>query len=78
MLAAHHPAIELLGVSTVHGNSSLDHTTENASSILTAIGRFDIPVYAGASQGLVRPAVHAPIIHGILPISPRKQHKTDR
>jgi len=28
------------------------------------MGRTDIPVYPGASSGLVRPAVHAPDIHG--------------
>ena len=66
LLAAHHPAIELLGISTVHGNSSIDNTTENAGSILTAIGRPDVPVYAGAGKGLTRPAVHAPVIHGKL------------
>jgi uridine nucleosidase len=48
----------------VHGNSSLPHTTYNATSILTAIGASHIPVYAGASSGLTRPAVHADSIHG--------------
>lgn len=48
----------------MHGNSSLLHTTYNATSILTAIGRPQIPVYPGASSGLTRPAVHADAIHG--------------
>ncbi|RDL34793.1 uncharacterized protein BP5553_07921 [Venustampulla echinocandica] len=65
LLAAHHPSIHLLGLSTVHGNSSLEHTTRNALSIITAIGRPDIPVYPGAYASLNRPAVHAPAIHGI-------------
>ncbi|OBT88835.1 hypothetical protein VE02_03159 [Pseudogymnoascus sp. 03VT05] len=64
LLAAHHPAAELLGLSTVHGNAALDNTTVNAGSVLTAIGKPDIPVYRGASKPLVRPAVHADAIHG--------------
>jgi uridine nucleosidase len=41
-------------------------TTLNASSVLTAIGKHDeVPVYAGASQALIRPPMHAPTdIHG--------------
>ncbi|KAG4433120.1 hypothetical protein IFR05_011387 [Cadophora sp. M221] len=64
LLSAYHPSLDLLGISTVHGNASLPHTTYNATSILTAIGKPDIPVYAGASKGLTRPAVHADAIHG--------------
>ncbi|PVH76601.1 Inosine/uridine-preferring nucleoside hydrolase [Cadophora sp. DSE1049] len=64
LLSAYHPSLDLLGVSTVHGNASLPHTTYNATSILTAIGKPDIPVYAGAAKGLTRPAVHADAIHG--------------
>ncbi|KAK3300930.1 Inosine/uridine-preferring nucleoside hydrolase domain-containing protein [Chaetomium fimeti] len=66
LLAAYHPAIRILGVSTVFGNASLEKTTRNATSILTAIGQADtIPVYIGASHGLTRPPLHAPTnIHG--------------
>ncbi|RFU31311.1 Ribosylpyrimidine nucleosidase/Uridine nucleosidase, partial [Scytalidium lignicola] len=65
LFASHHPNINLLGISTVHGNSSVDHTTSNALSVLTAVGRTSIPVFRGSKEGLVRPAVHAPDIHGI-------------
>jgi len=64
LIAAHHPRINLLGISTVHGNASLTRTTYNALSLLTAMGRTDVPVYPGASAGLVRSSVHAPDIHG--------------
>ncbi|KAK3341436.1 Inosine/uridine-preferring nucleoside hydrolase domain-containing protein [Lasiosphaeria hispida] len=66
LLAAYHPAIRILGVSTVFGNAALEKTTLNASSILTAIGKaHEIPVYVGASHALYRPAMHAPTdIHG--------------
>lgn len=64
LLAAHHPRLKLLGVSTIHGNASLAHTTANAGSILTAIGVPHIPCYAGAAKPFCRDAVHAPDIHG--------------
>ncbi|QSZ35724.1 hypothetical protein DSL72_006846 [Monilinia vaccinii-corymbosi] len=64
LLSVHHPALNLLGVSTVHGNSSIDHTTYNATSLLTSMSASHIPVYRGAGAGLVRAAVHAPAIHG--------------
>ncbi|KAL8769267.1 MAG: hypothetical protein Q9194_005495, partial [Teloschistes cf. exilis] len=64
LLAAHHPNLKLLGISSVHGNASLSHTTSNVGSILTAIGSPDIPYYAGAAKPLIRDAVHAPEFHG--------------
>ncbi|KYK55591.1 hypothetical protein DCS_07554 [Drechmeria coniospora] len=66
LLAAYHPRIKLLGVSTVFGNASLEHTTHNAASVLTALGKHnDIPLYTGLGKALERPAIHAPTdIHG--------------
>ncbi|KAF7875298.1 hypothetical protein EAF04_002470 [Stromatinia cepivora] len=64
LLSAYHPSLNLLGISTVHGNSSINHTTYNATSLLTAMSATHIPVYRGSGVGLVRPAVHAPAIHG--------------
>ncbi|KAI0117363.1 Inosine/uridine-preferring nucleoside hydrolase [Daldinia grandis] len=65
LLAAYHPGIRLLGLSTVHGNAPLDKTTNNARSVLAAIGKHaDVPVYPGAAQALQRPPVHAVDIHG--------------
>lgn len=64
LFAAYHPSLNLLGISTVHGNAPLTHTTYNATSLLTAMSATHIPVYAGANSGLIRPAVHAGDIHG--------------
>lgn len=64
LLAAHHPSLDLLGITTVHGNASLENTTTNALRVLEAIGRSDVPVYAGSRKPFCRPAVHAPDIHG--------------
>ncbi|KAK4217039.1 Inosine/uridine-preferring nucleoside hydrolase domain-containing protein [Rhypophila decipiens] len=66
LLAAYHPALRILGISTVFGNAALEKTTQNATSILTAINKsHSIPVYVGASHALHRPPMHAPTdIHG--------------
>lgn len=65
LLAALHPDVKLLGISTVYGNAPLSHTTINTLAILKAIGlEQDIPVYAGSSQPFCRPVALAPDIHG--------------
>jgi inosine-uridine nucleoside N-ribohydrolase len=52
MLAALDPRLELVAVTTVAGNSSIDHTTENTLRVLDHIGG-DVPVYRGAPGALV-------------------------
>ncbi|KAI0022265.1 inosine-uridine preferring nucleoside hydrolase-domain-containing protein [Xylariomycetidae sp. FL0641] len=66
LLGVYHPGIRLLGLSTVHGNASLDKTTANALSVLEALGQADAyAVYPGAAQALARAPIHAPAdIHG--------------
>lgn len=64
LIAALHPALDLLGITTIHGNASLAKTTANAGSILEAIGRPEVPVYPGSVKPFSRPALHAPDIHG--------------
>ncbi|TAQ89294.1 hypothetical protein B7494_g2389 [Chlorociboria aeruginascens] len=64
LFSAYHPNINLLGISTVHGNSSLSHTTYNALSLLTSMSATHIPVHAGASRPLNRHVVHADSVHG--------------
>ncbi|KAI8936699.1 hypothetical protein NX059_007090 [Plenodomus lindquistii] len=64
LLSAQDPRVELLGVSTVHGNAALDQTTFNTRAILEAIGRRDVKVHSGAAKPIVRDAVHAADIHG--------------
>ncbi|KAK5122230.1 hypothetical protein LTR85_004140 [Meristemomyces frigidus] len=64
LLAARTPDVRLLGISTVYGNASLDHTTYNTRAILEAIARTDVPVYAGARRPFSREPCYAPGIHG--------------
>lgn len=64
LLAALHPNLNLIGVSTVHGNASLANTTRNTCAVLQALGRPDVPVIKGLAKPVVREAVHAPEYHG--------------
>ncbi|KAI0070501.1 nucleoside hydrolase [Panus rudis PR-1116 ss-1] len=65
MLAIHCPGIELLGVSTVHGNTSVDNTTVNAARCLVAFGAsHHVKVYPGAVKPLIRLPRYDPEIHG--------------
>lgn len=47
MLAWGNPSIELLGVTTVGGNQTLDKVTRNALSVATVVGMHDVPIAAG-------------------------------
>ncbi|WP_448522488.1 nucleoside hydrolase [Pseudothermotoga sp.] len=63
LLAAASKEIELLGVTTVVGNSYLENTTVNARKILDLFD-LDVPVFAGCAKPLLRGIVVAPQIHG--------------
>jgi inosine-uridine nucleoside N-ribohydrolase len=54
---------ELVGITTVHGNASLENTTRNALAICTLAG-LDVPVARGCAAPLVGVATHAGDIHG--------------
>lgn len=66
LLGAKHPQFHLLGISTVHGNASLAHTTANALSLLELLGfaQDEIKVYAGASAPLKVKPQYALDVHG--------------
>ena len=64
LLALASPEIELVGVTTVHGNQTLEKTTDNALRVLALVGRSDVPVAAGADQPLMRELHVAAHVHG--------------
>lgn len=86
-LALSSPEIQLEAITTVSGNVNIEQTTHNALSLLTLVGRTDIPVARGSSHPLMRPPLHATHVHGeqglgqaILPpprIQPVEQHAID-
>src|SRR3954453_3579444 len=64
LLALASPEVELLGVTTVHGNQTLEKTTVNALKLLEFVGRTEVPVAAGAARPLYREPSVAENVHG--------------
>ena len=67
MVAALSPDIELVGATSVNGNTTLDYTTENTLRVFDWIGMPQVPVYRGIDRPLVRTDVKrgmAERIHG--------------
>lgn len=64
LLALASPEIDLVGVTTVHGNQTLDKTTDNALRVLAFAGREDVPVAKGSDRPLVREPHVASHVHG--------------
>lgn len=64
LLAAKNPAIDLLGITVVAGNQTLDKTLVNALNVCQFLD-LDVPVYKGCGQPMIRDKqVVAPEIHG--------------
>jgi purine nucleosidase/pyrimidine-specific ribonucleoside hydrolase len=63
LLAFASPELELVGVTTVSGNQTLDKTTANALRVLELCGG-GVPVAAGADRPLVRERYVAAYVHG--------------
>jgi inosine-uridine nucleoside N-ribohydrolase len=64
LLALGSPELDVIGVSAVAGNQTVDKTTANALRVLELAGRTDIPVAAGADGPLVGELVVAADAHG--------------
>ena len=64
LLAGHHPEIDLLAITTVSGNQSVEKTTHNALKICSLANIRNVPIARGMDRPLLRPAKHAPNIHG--------------
>jgi len=64
LLALASPELEILGVTTVSGNQTLEKTTANALKILEFVERTDVPVHVGAARPLVRKQWAAAYVHG--------------
>lgn len=64
MMACASDRLDILAVTTVSGNVSLEHTHPNTLNVLKLFGREDIPVAKGADRPLVRPPFRASLVHG--------------
>jgi inosine-uridine nucleoside N-ribohydrolase len=63
LLALASPELELVGVTTVSGNQTIEKTTANALRLLEFVGR-EVPVARGADRPLVRERFVAAYVHG--------------
>lgn len=64
LLAHGDPDIDLVAITTVGGNVSLENTTRNALQLAEYLGMKSVPVAAGAATPLVRVAEDASHVHG--------------
>jgi pyrimidine-specific ribonucleoside hydrolase len=64
MLAIASPEVDLLGVTTVAGNTLMENATRNALIVLDMVNRPDIPVHSGSARPLVRELRTAASMHG--------------
>ena len=64
LLALASPRLDVRGVTTVGGNATLEHVTDNALRVLALARREDVPVAAGARHPLVGPLHTAAHVHG--------------
>ncbi len=56
LMALASPELEVVAVTTIFGNASVETCTANARRVLEAAGRSDIPIYMGVGKPLLRPA----------------------
>lgn len=64
VMAAKSKALDLLGVTTCHGNYALPTTTANALKVLEMLNADSVPVCSGASHPLTRKSPSDPFTHG--------------
>ena len=64
LLVVASPELELLGVTAVAGNQTVDKTTANALKVLELVGREEVPVASGAAGPLAGELVVADDAHG--------------
>jgi len=64
LMAVASPEVELLAITCVAGNVSMDNIQDNARRLLTLAGAQSVPVAAGLDRPLLRPLVTASHVHG--------------
>ncbi len=64
LLAMASPELQVLGITTVAGNVSVEKTSRNARQICELAGRPQMGVYAGCPRPLLRPLQTAEEVHG--------------
>lgn len=54
LVAALHPDLDLIGITTVNGNVPVENTTDNTLRVLDLVDRSDIPVFPGLAHPIAR------------------------
>lgn len=87
LLTRANPALQLLAITTVAGNATLDKTTVNAGRVCTLAGITDVPLAAGCDRALGGDLARAGHVHGESgldgaafaepPVPPRAEHAVE-
>ncbi|XP_029936815.1 inosine-uridine preferring nucleoside hydrolase [Myripristis murdjan] len=64
MIALSSPNVKVLGITCVHGNTSVDNVCKNTLRVLQACGKLDIPVFRGAAKPILGKSIDAGNFHG--------------
>ncbi|KAJ4933691.1 hypothetical protein JOQ06_030515 [Pogonophryne albipinna] len=64
MLALAAPNVEVLGVTCVHGNTTLENVCKNTLRVLQACNKLEIPVFKGAAKPILGNNLSAGHFHG--------------
>jgi purine nucleosidase len=64
MMALSYPNVQILGISIVTGNTSVENGVRNIHYLLHTFDRKDIPVFRGADRALDGRQKYAPHVHG--------------
>lgn len=81
MIAANNPKLDLLGITVVAGNQTLEKTQRNACNVVQWL-EVNVPVYAGCAEPLLRKKITAGGIHGLTgldgPVFPPLQKSVEK
>ncbi|XP_068561096.1 inosine-uridine preferring nucleoside hydrolase-like isoform X1 [Cebidichthys violaceus] len=64
MLALAAPNVELLGITCVHGNTTVENVCKNTLRVLQACSKLEIPVFKGAAKPILGNSIDAGHFHG--------------
>ncbi|XP_008294616.1 inosine-uridine preferring nucleoside hydrolase isoform X1 [Stegastes partitus] len=64
MLALAAPNVKLLGVTCVHGNTTVENVCKNTLRVLQACNKLEIPVFKGAAKPILGDTISAGEFHG--------------
>ncbi|XP_076857977.1 inosine-uridine preferring nucleoside hydrolase [Brachyhypopomus gauderio] len=64
MMALAVPDVQVLGVTCVHGNTTVQNVCKNVLRVLGVCGHLEIPVFIGASKPILGNMINAGLFHG--------------